>query len=261
MWPPWSPTKPASTAFDDREKKTHIPIERQKIRVTLTDPDTGKTITREYDGLEPIPGQPGKYLGLEHKLGQKGLTPPQRLFDGLVKDGIPAQGTLNGKPIEVIDTDVVKTPRSLPMPNPAEGPPGAAPGAPGPGSAPVISAPPTLPPVLDHPPTAVPPTVLEHPAAPVPPTVLDHPPLPSWLQDPSSPGFHVSPGEPPTFAPFDTPGDNSPLPPHGPPLTLHMPDLHAPDMQLSPQQQQSLLTDLGAAGILALLAAGVLVLA
>lgn len=131
----------------------------------------------------------------------------------------------------------------------------------GPGTAPTISSPPTLPPVLDHPPTVVPPTVLDQPSTPVPPTVLDHPPLPSWLQDPSPPGFDVHPSEPPTFAPLDTPGDIIPLPQHGPPITLHMPDLHAPDMQLSPQQQQSLLTDLGAAGILALLAAGVLVLA
>ncbi|MBO0881911.1 MAG: hypothetical protein J2P17_16535, partial [Mycobacterium sp.] len=111
-------------ALDEREKQTGIPIERQKVRVTLTDPNTGRTLTREYDGLEPIPGQPGQYRGLEHKLGTAGLTPNQRQLDGLVDSGTPAQGTLDGKPIEVIDTRVMKTPQ--PFPAPAEGLPGVA---------------------------------------------------------------------------------------------------------------------------------------
>jgi uncharacterized protein YukE len=229
-------------AFNDREQRTGIPIERQKIRVTLPGPD-GKTLTREYDGLEPIPGHPGQYLGLEHKLGDKGLSAPQKVFDGLVKAGIPAHGTLHGRPIEVIDTELLNTPRA--------NPPGATPSAPpDPGSAPIISAPPNLPNVFDHPPVAIAGVQPDHPApAPLPPTVLDHPPLPPWLKDPSPPGFHVSPSVPPDFAPMDTPGDNLPTPQHGPPITLQMPDLHAPDLQLSPEQQQSLETDLGLGGL------------
>lgn len=101
----------AQKAFDEREKKTHIPIERQKIWVYLTDPETGKTLRREYDGLEEIPGQPGKYNGLEHKLGNKDPTKHQEKFDGLVRSGIPAKGTLNGQPIEVVDAELIRTPR------------------------------------------------------------------------------------------------------------------------------------------------------
>lgn len=79
--------------------------------MSLTDPETGQTLRREYDGLEPIPGQPGKYTGLEHKLGNKEPTSHQKRFDGLVDSGTPATGTLNGRPIEVIDTELIRTPR------------------------------------------------------------------------------------------------------------------------------------------------------
>jgi hypothetical protein len=42
----------------------------------------------------------------------------------------------------------------------------------------VISAPPTMPPELNHPPvTAVPPPAVDHPPATVPPVVVDHPPV------------------------------------------------------------------------------------
>jgi hypothetical protein len=219
-------------AFDEREQVTGIPIDRQKIRVTLTDPNTGRTLTREYDGLEPIPGQPGKYLGLEHKLGTAGLTPNQRVFDGLVREGVPAQGSLNGKPIEVIDTQQINTPHT----------------AAGPQTAPVISPPPNLPGVLDHRTAAPPPVQPAHPApAPVPPTVLDHPPLPPWLQDPSPPGFQVTPSEPPLYAPLDTPGDVAPSPAHGPPISLHMPEMRAPQAPpMTPEQKQGFLGSVGA---------------
>ncbi|MBS4727527.1 hypothetical protein MSM1_03880 [Mycobacterium sp. SM1] len=213
----------AQRAFDDLEQQTGIPVDRQKIRVTLTDPNTGETLTRYYDGLQPIPGQPGKYLGLEHKLGAARLTPNQSRFDDLVKAGIPAQGTLNGDPIEVLKTRVMSTPN--PLPPPAAGPPGAAPA--GPGSTPMISAPRNLPPALEHPPIA--PQLVQpghHPSSPIPPTVLDHPPLPPWLQNPSPPGFDVHPSEPPLFAPLDQPdlpaaaGPTYTPPPSGPIISL-----------------------------------------
>lgn len=111
----------AQKAFDEREKKTHIPIERQKIWVYLTDPETGRTLRREYDGLEEIPGQPGKYTGLEHKLGNKDPTKHQEKFDGLVRGGIPAKGTLNGQPIEVVDAELIRTPRPDATPPPGAG--------------------------------------------------------------------------------------------------------------------------------------------
>jgi hypothetical protein len=118
----------------------------------------------------------------------------------------------------------------------------------GPGSAPVISPPPKLPSVLEHPPVAPEPVQPDHPApSPTPPTVLDHPPLPAWLQNPSPPGFDVHPGEPPLFAPMDTPGDTVPPPQYGPPVTLHLPQIHAPDMAPpTPEQQRGFLGTVGA---------------
>ncbi len=101
----------AQKAFDERTKRTGIRIERKQIWVYLTDPVTGKTLRREYDGLEEVPGQPGKYVGLEHKLGKKDPTDHQQYFDDLVRGGIPARGTLNGEPIEVVDAELIRTPR------------------------------------------------------------------------------------------------------------------------------------------------------
>jgi hypothetical protein len=101
----------------------------------------------------------------------------------------------------------------------------------GPQTAPIISSPPELPRIGDHPPAAVPPTVLDHPPAAAPPTVFDHPPLPPWLRDPSPPGFQVSPNQPAPNFDWDRPDPSSPTihapasePPHGPVISL--PPLH-----------------------------------
>jgi hypothetical protein len=113
---------------------------------------------------------------------------------------------------------------------------------------PTISAPPDLPSVGQHPPPGpLPPTVLNHPPTPVPPTVLDHPPLPPWLQDPSPPGFHLTPSQPPPIFNWDMP-DPPPAPPPmpppaGPPVNLHMPSIQPP----TPQEA-------GAGGLLAIIA-------
>ncbi|CPR69821.1 hypothetical protein [Mycobacteroides abscessus] len=111
----------AQKAFDARTRDTGIRIERKLIWVYLTDPETGKTLRREYDGLEEIPGQPGKYTGLEHKLGKKDPTPHQTHFDDLVRSGIPARGMLNGQPIEVVDAELIRTPRPDNTPAPGAG--------------------------------------------------------------------------------------------------------------------------------------------
>lgn len=119
----------------------------------------------------------------------------------------------------------------------------------GAGPAPIISPPPNLPPIGQHAPAPpIPPTVLDHPPGAVPPPVsLEHPPLAPWLQDPSPPGFQVTPSEPPPFAPWDMPDPSPPpLPAPGPPITLHMPDVHVPEVQPpTPEQQRSLLATLG----------------
>ncbi len=92
----------AQDFFNRRQEITKLPIERQKIRISVTDPKTGTVYTRYYDGLEPVPGQPGKYTGLEHKYGSGRLTPQQAIVDDLVNEGADARGTLDGKPIQVV---------------------------------------------------------------------------------------------------------------------------------------------------------------
>jgi hypothetical protein len=104
---------------------------------------------------------------------------------------------------------------------------------PPPGTTPIISPPPNLPPIGDHPPTPLPPTVFDHPpTTALPPQVLDHPPLPPWLQDPSPPGFDVTPSQPPDIFKWDMPDPPPPPPqlppPAGPPVTLHVPSIPPP---------------------------------
>jgi hypothetical protein len=146
-------------SFNAREADTGIPIQRRKIRVTLPnplDPD-GDPLTRFYDGLEEK--APGEYRGLEHKAGVFGRpTRHQKIFDGLVNAGIPANGTLDGDPIKVIEAETVRpvpVPGAPAPPAPAAVPPPAAPPAP--------VAPPPAPP-----PPASAPIALPAPNAPVP---------------------------------------------------------------------------------------------
>jgi hypothetical protein len=77
----------------------------------------------------------------------------------------------------------------------------------------IISDLPQLPP-LTHPPVELPPLQTAHPpAAPLPPLVLEHPAeLPPWLQNPSPPGFVVSPVQPPPMMPWDLPDSAGGLP-------------------------------------------------
>ncbi|MBS4728851.1 hypothetical protein MSM1_11060 [Mycobacterium sp. SM1] len=111
------------------------------------------------------------------------------------------------------------------LPEPVEGakPPPASPQTP-----PVISAPPTLPPELNHPPVAPLPVQSGHPPITLPPTqVVDPATLPPWLQNPLPPGFQVTPSQPPPIFDWDVP-DAPPLvapmpPPSGPPITIPSP--------------------------------------
>lgn len=106
----------------------------------------------------------------------------------------------------------------LPLPPPT---PGRLPPV-GPGEiSPAISAPPSLPSIGQHPaPSPLPPTVLDHPPVTVPPPVAQHPPLPPWLQDPSPPGYQVTPSQPPDIFNWDQP---DPLPPAPPPAPAPVP--------------------------------------
>lgn len=165
-------------SWDAREAQTGTPIERKKIRVKITDPTNpnGPPVTREYDGLEEI--SPGKYRGLEHKVGSARLRPNQRLADGLVRSGIPGRGVLNGKPIEVVDVEEVHVPTPPPSAvAPAPAAP-AAPAAPPPAVAPPAAAPaPVAPPAVAPPAAPAPPAVVPPPAPAAPPVAPPTAPL------------------------------------------------------------------------------------
>jgi hypothetical protein len=79
------------------------------------------------------------------------------------------------------------------------------PGGVGPEAA-IISRPPQLPPMLDHPLAAPLPLDPGHPSVTVPPTqFVDPATLPPWLKDPSPPGFQLTPSQPPTIFAWDHP--------------------------------------------------------
>lgn len=112
---------------------------------------------------------------------------------------------------------------------------------------PIISAPPTLPPVLDHPATAPPMPSLDHPApVALPPTTSELPLLPSGAAMPPE-GFDLLPPEAIQF-PIAT------EPPAGPPITLHAPSFSAPTPEQLKQAGEVGGGTLGFGAILALLA-------
>ncbi|GAB5014971.1 hypothetical protein [Mycobacterium avium] len=113
----------AEKALQGEEAATGRTLLRQQIRVTVTDPQTGQPIYRYYDALEPVPGHPGEYTGIEVKSGNATLSPNQRLFDAQVSPQNPATGTLNGQRIEVTDTRELRAPQFVPGAPRAPAPP------------------------------------------------------------------------------------------------------------------------------------------
>ena len=113
--------------FDEMEKRG-IPLIRQQIQVRVTDPATGNTYVRLYDALQPT-GTPGQYIGIEHKVNASPLTENQQIVDNLVNAATPARGTLNGQPIEVVRTDLIRVTWPPPAAPPIQGSAGV-PGAP-----------------------------------------------------------------------------------------------------------------------------------
>jgi hypothetical protein len=107
----------AEQTFEEM-RENGIPVISQEVRVQVTDPETGHTFTRYYDGLIPT-DKPGQYVGIEHKLNQSPYPKAQRDFDARVQSGTPATGKLNGQPIEVVDVEVVRT--QVEVPNGAGG--------------------------------------------------------------------------------------------------------------------------------------------
>lgn len=99
----------AQQILEDRAARTGKDLITQQVRVAVTDPQTGQPMIdpktggplyRYYDALEPT-SSPGHYTGVEVKSGSASLTPNQRLFDGRVNSGLPANGTLNGQSITI----------------------------------------------------------------------------------------------------------------------------------------------------------------
>lgn len=71
---------------------------------------------------------------------------------------------------------------------------------------PLISGPPELPPQAHPAPVPLPPPQVGQPPLVLPPTqVVDPATLPTWLQNPSPPGFQVTPSAPLPLAPLDLP--------------------------------------------------------
>lgn len=142
----------AQKAFNDLEEATGAKIIRQEVRATLTGPD-GKTYTRYYDGLQEVPGRPDTYIGMEHKYGSSRDT-LQEFKDSLVNGNNPARAMLNGRPIEIIDTDLIRTPNPLLAPLQSAGvlPPGESEPA-----LPVVPPKPIIEPVPAAPPESAPP--------------------------------------------------------------------------------------------------------
>jgi hypothetical protein len=247
----------AEKALKDREDDTGIPLIRQQIRVAMTDPKTGQILVdpetkrplyRYYDALEPIPGQPGKYTGIEVKSGGADWTRTQRFFDKTVSPDMPARGMLNGEPVEVIKARKIDAPAFVP-PTAAGadgGAGGAASGAPAGGSpAPIISPPPAQPSILDHPATAPPMPPLDHPApVTLPPTTSELPLLPPGVGAMPPEGFDLLPPES-TQVPIAT------EPPAGNTIPLHTPAFSAPTAEQFRQAAED--NRLGVGTLLALL--------
>lgn len=115
----------AEKRLQDYEDETGKQLIRQQIRVAIIDPKTGQPIedpanprrilTRYYDALEPT-GVPQQYIGIEVKSGDADLTRTQKIFDGLVRPGLPATGNLNGQPVEIIGADKIEAPLYIPEP-------------------------------------------------------------------------------------------------------------------------------------------------
>lgn len=134
----------AERALQVEEARASTTFIRQQVRVAITDPNTGrpmvdpqtgKPLYRYYDALEPVPGEPGKFVGIEVKSGSADLTRTQRIFDNTVSPNTPATGNLNGQPIEVIDARKIQAPQFVPTETGAgagAAPRGGAAGAPGP---------------------------------------------------------------------------------------------------------------------------------
>jgi hypothetical protein len=88
----------------DYELATGQTVISDQVRATLSDGGAG----RYYDGL--VQNADGTYTGIEVKSGSASLSASQRAFDNAVNGGAVARATLNGQPIEITSTELVRVP-------------------------------------------------------------------------------------------------------------------------------------------------------
>jgi hypothetical protein len=194
------------------EERAKIMFEqRNALRSWTRDLMSNRALADQLNATEPNL----TFGDLVAKNQAKGVTGDD-LYRAIIESSIRSRGSVNAG----LGIDPAHPP-PLPPIRPTD-PIGGAP------TAPVISPLPNQPTVLAHPPTEIRPPEFTHPpVAPPPPTVLDHPPLPPWLQDPSPPGFQISPNQSAPIFGWDTPNPSDvPLPAPGPssaPITLPSP--------------------------------------
>lgn len=205
--------------FQQHEDISGDTIIRRKIRVTITD-DDGVMRRREYDGLIEIdndsrrPGEPRRFIGVEHKVTGATKNPNQKIVDRIVSPGRPARGRLDGDPVEIVGVEDLRTPRISSPPESVQNLPPAQPEAPQaatqqlPGTqAPVVTVAPEIPP--NRPPEAPPvrvspemPPLQNVPEVPVTRAPVELPPVSAVPQTPVNiPGIPVTAIPRPTAAP------------------------------------------------------------
>jgi hypothetical protein len=215
--PPPPPSDPFAGWTDEQKQQAAVEIAHghaaQDHFPNESEPDVARRIYNVLkDPWKVGASEDGKGLMVLGKDGTIVLVKPGDAHYGTAFVPEPTPNTKWQTPEEYFNA---KAGELVPLPPPTPG--RLPPLAPGEMAPPIISEPPTLPSAGQHPaPNPLPPTVFDHPPAAVPPTVLDHPPLPPWLQDPSPPGFHVTPSEPPPIFSWDMP-DPPPVPPPMPP--------------------------------------------
>jgi hypothetical protein len=158
---PVPPHQPTKTAEDVRKALNLLPDGKNEPVKTLPTPEE---IRKTFEDLtQNAPEAPPT------KKPYKGT---RRILDDGTKIGMREDSKSGGPAVDVTYPDGTKQKVHLPKPIKGANPP-VAPQTPS-----VISAPPTLPPELNHPPVAaVPPPVADHPPTAVPPVVVDHPPV------------------------------------------------------------------------------------
>ncbi|WP_156752924.1 hypothetical protein [Mycobacterium sp. 1245801.1] len=194
--PPWKDLPPPQNWDDVRKILQQLPPGKNDPHREL---DTPEEIRKFFEWLSK---------GAVGDLPNSGGFPRMKLPDG-TEVKLRPDSTSGGPTIEAVPPGKTKGPKvHLPL-------------------APVVDDPPVLPDIDQHPIPEPQPPLSGHPPPPtLPPTQIPHPAdLPPWLQDPSPPGFTVSPvQQPPAFGwdQPDAPGSPAPhpAPPPGGPSWL-----------------------------------------